>query len=175
MNTKMNTECKMCKDTDDLVTLQQSDGEMVQLCPSCVYDVCEGKELEALPEGWDIQSYVCYDCCLYTNQSLKEREMYDPLCKECYEKAEAEEEEQDDGYDDCEICGTTFENEPDCPKICGICEKKEEQCPYCEESEYYDGKDCCKYCERCKVYKSATLSGWSYDNKEGCDVCVACK
>ena len=29
----------------------------------------------------------------------------------------------DDGYDDCEVCGQPFENEPDCPKVCGDCEK----------------------------------------------------
>ena len=33
-----------------------------------------------------IQTYVCYECCRYTNQSDKEREMYDPLCKRCYDK-----------------------------------------------------------------------------------------
>lgn len=32
----------------------------------------------------DIESYVCYDCCLFTNQSPEEREKYDPLCEACW-------------------------------------------------------------------------------------------
>ena len=37
-------------------------------------------------ENSDVESYVCYDCCRYTNQSKIEREKYDPVCKSCYEK-----------------------------------------------------------------------------------------
>ena len=46
-----------------------------------------------LKEEDDVETYVCYDCCRYTNQTRAEREQYDPLCKKCYEKREEEEDE----------------------------------------------------------------------------------
>ena len=41
-------------------------------------------------ENSDVESYACYNCCRYTNQSKIEREKYDPLCKSCYEMEECE-------------------------------------------------------------------------------------
>ena len=38
-----------------------------------------------------IESFVCYDCCLFTNQSPEERKKYDPLCEQCWKKAESKE------------------------------------------------------------------------------------
>jgi hypothetical protein len=35
-----------------------------------------------------------------------------------------EEAALEEGWDACEKCGEAFENEPECPKICGLCENK---------------------------------------------------
>ena len=51
------------------------------------------KLLEAMDD--EEETYVCYDCCRYTNQTRAEREQYDPLCKKCYEKREEEDEEDE--------------------------------------------------------------------------------
>lgn len=50
------------------------------------------------------------------------------------------------------------------------------KCPYCGESGYWitdnNEKECCKYCESCNTYKSATLTGWTYDDDGDC--CPEC-
>ena len=52
------------------------------------------KEFLAEHEEESIQSYLCHACQRWTNQSMPEREKYDPCCKKCYEESEAEEQEQ---------------------------------------------------------------------------------
>lgn len=57
--------------------------------------------------------------------------------------AEAKEDEEDEeGWCDCERCGRVFENEPDCPSICGICEKDDED---------DDGGDVCEQCTKVRT------------------------
>ncbi len=38
------------------------------------------------------------------------------------------EDNEYDGWADCEKCGGLFENEPGCPLICGLCEGKDCEC-----------------------------------------------
>jgi hypothetical protein len=69
-------------------------------------------------------------------------------------------ENEEDGWDDCEKCGQLFENEPDCPKICGECEKDEDdekiedvgECGRCGEDNNKGGtelwRDLCKKCDK---------------------------
>ena len=56
------------------------------------------------------------------------------------------------------------------------CDEEEEDCPYCGEAGYWETqtktKECCKFCEGCKTYKSRNLDGWSYDD-DG-DKCGKC-
>ena len=68
-----------------------------------------------------IQTYVCYDCCRYTNQTPEEREMYDPLCKRCYE-AESDSESENECESECE-CEDYDEDEDFTCSECGeVCE-----------------------------------------------------
>jgi hypothetical protein len=68
--------------------------------------------------------------------------------------------DDEDGWDDCEKCGQLFENEPDCPKICGECEKDEDdekiedvgECGRCGEDNNKGGtelwNDLCNKCDK---------------------------
>ena len=47
-------------------------------------------------------------------------------------------------------------------------------CPYCKTQGDWRKNECCKFCEKCKTYKSARLDDWCYDEEEGCDICGEC-
>lgn len=79
-------------------TWTEADGSVVVIlrgfCHTCAdyveyregtEEVCANCET---PED-EVESYVCYDCCLNTNQSPEERDKYNPLCESCWIKAEA--------------------------------------------------------------------------------------
>jgi hypothetical protein len=79
---------------------------------------------EIFPED-TTQSYICYDCCLATNQTKEEREKYDPLCKECFEK------DEDDDEAKCYYCNSRG------------CDEKDERGHYHKECESDDEKEIC--------------------------------
>jgi hypothetical protein len=44
--------------------------------------------------------------------------------EEVWDKYFPEDADKKEKWDDCEKCGKLFENEPDCPNICGECEEE---------------------------------------------------
>jgi hypothetical protein len=130
-------------------------------------------DIMIMTETDEIESYCCYDCCKYTNQTPQEREQYDPLCKTCFEKVDdSEEDDEEDSLTEatkernerlnpkgleagfCKKCDSYIEIQLGSEEwTCGDCEEEMEDY-YCdvmnhENEKLYKDKDdgwCCALC-----------------------------
>lgn len=82
-------------------------------------------------------------------------------------------------YKKCSVCSersSCGSYNSDKQWVCEGCSEPEDCCPHCGEEGYWESemsvKECCKYCEGCKKYKSSALEGWTYS--EDGDLCPDC-
>lgn len=126
--------------------------------------------------------YVCVLCdnnICSEHWLVSDRKDGKEVCRECA----GDPEHNPDGSDvKCFWCNSRWVDtfDPDhnawIHKECDPNYQGDDCCPHCGEAGYWETamsvKECCKYCEGCKKYKSSALEGWTYS--EDGDLCPDC-